>query len=173
MAAGVTRSAMEQRSSYIHQLTSVENVRDSLPLDFLIAAGQHEEVLRRRLGHVLRLMDERRLRALGDVFFDWAEEVRLQQSREFVVRTVQAAKADACHKIYGLLTVKCLRAVDKRFRRWQRFVRLSKLAEWRRLRAAMAKRLQKWTRALLLKARGRRFLDKLRKRRTRADAASK
>ena len=67
------------------QLTSVEHVRDSLPLDFLIATGQHEEVLRRRLGHLLRVLDHSRLSAMRHVFGYWKEGVRLEQSREFSI----------------------------------------------------------------------------------------
>ena len=47
------------RPAYYDQLTSIEHVRDSLPISFLIETGQHKEVLRRRLSYALLFTEEK------------------------------------------------------------------------------------------------------------------
>ena len=59
------------RPAYYDQLTSIEHVRDSLPISFLIETGQHKEVLRRRLSYALSIYRRERIYNYRSIWDRW------------------------------------------------------------------------------------------------------
>jgi hypothetical protein len=160
------------RPAYYSQLTSIEHVRDSLPISFLIETGQHKEVLRRRLSYALSIYRRERIHNYRLIWDRWVHGVKFLRSQEFVAKVIVKARHDAINRWYRVLEMSCDLACQRRIRLWYKHMILLRRAERRRIRHAAARVLQKFVRQTLARWAGRRLLFKLRRRREHADACA-
>ena len=160
------------RPAYYDQLTSIEHVRDSLPISFLIETGQHKEVLRRRLSYALSIYRRERIYNYRSIWDRWLDGVKYLRSQEFVAKVIVKARHDAINRWYRVLEMSCDLACQRRIRIWYRHMILLRRAERRRIRNAAAKRIQKFARQRLAVWAGRNLLFKLRRRRDHADSCA-
>lgn len=160
------------RPAYYDQLTSIEHVRDSLPISFLIETGQHKEVLRRRLSYALSIYRRERIYNYRLIWDRWWAGCKYLRSQEFVAKVIVKARHDAINRWYRVLEMSCDLACQRRIRLWYRHMILLRRAERRRIRNAAARVLQKFARQRLAVWAGRRLLFKLKRRREHADACA-
>ena len=110
-------------------------MRSSLPLSYLVSHGQHVEVLRRRLGRAVRVLDDSRRRTLRRALKRWVAGHTFLVSREFFARQLSLSRRDASAQLVAVLQ----RALDRRrracVRRWRRAARRLRQAERDRRRA--------------------------------------
>ena len=162
----------EDRGAYFDQLTSIEHVRDSLPISFLIETGQHKEVLRRRLSYAMSIYRRERLKNYKYVLDKWWAVCKYLRSTEFVERIGLKARQDACERWEKVFEMSCDLALQRRIRLWCRNMRLLRAAERRRIRNAAARILQKFVRQVLARWAGYRLLFRLKRKRAHADACA-